>query len=237
MAYLGKETRFTWLGHSTFLVELPSGIRVIIDPWLKDNPSCPKEFHDPGDIDLILVTHGHFDHIGDVIPLAEKYQPQVVCNFEMGHWFESKGVKNVVAMGKGGSIEACDLQITMTHAFHSSGIIDGDQMIYGGEPVGFVCETENEFRFYHAGDTAVFGDMKLIGELYEPFLAMLPIGDHFTMGPREAAKAAHLLGVKMVVPMHYGTFELLKGTPAELKEAIGALPIEVATLEPGGVLE
>lgn len=235
--YLGKETRFTWLGHSTFLVETSGGSRVLIDPWLEGNPRCPAEFHDPGEVDVILVSHGHFDHIAGVEAVARKYKPQIVCNYEIGHYFESKGLENVVQMNKGGTVEAADLRVTMTNAFHSSGIVDGDQMIYGGEPAGFIVETDSEFRFYFAGDTCVFGDMALIGEMYEPWLAILPIGDHFTMGPREAAKAAHLLNAKMVLPMHYGTFPLLTGTPQALREAIGTLPIQVAELEPGGVLE
>ena len=144
MTYLGKETRFTWCGHSTFLVEIPSGRRVIFDPWLKENPSCPDALKDPSDIDLIIITHGHFDHIADAIPLAKKTGAQVVCNFEIGHYFQQKGVEDVVQMNKGGTVEACALQIHMTNAFHSSGILDGDQMIYGGEPAGYVIETENE---------------------------------------------------------------------------------------------
>ncbi|MGE3165402.1 MAG: metal-dependent hydrolase [Planctomycetota bacterium] len=237
MVYLGKETRFTWLGHSAFLIETPSGQRVLIDPWLEGNPKCPTQFKDPGKVDSILVTHGHGDHLGDTVALALRHGCQVVCNFEIGEWLASKGVRNVIAMNKGGTVEVGSLLVTMTNAFHSSSIADGGQLIYGGEPAGYVCETENEFRFYHAGDTCVFGDMKLIGELHQPHLAMLPIGDRFTMGPREAAKAAHLLNVKLVVPMHYGTFDLIPGTPAALRKALGALPIEVAALEPGQVLE
>ncbi len=237
MTYLGKETRFTWFGHATFLVETPSGKRVLIDPWLEDNPSCPDSLKKVDGIDLILVTHGHFDHIGDAVNVAKKCGSTVVCNLEIGHWLEKQGVADVQSMNKGGTQEVADLQITMTTAYHSSGILDGENMVYGGEPAGFVVETENEFRFYFAGDTCVFGDMKLIGELYEPEVAFLPIGDHFTMGPREAAKAAHLLGVKVVVPMHYATFDLLTGTPEALRQAIGSLPITVVELKPGESLE
>lgn len=239
MTYLGKETPLTWLGHATFLFGTPSGRRVIIDPWLKGNPSCPKEYHDPDLIDLILLTHGHADHISDVIPLATKHGSKVVANVEICHWLRGKGIpdEQVVEMNKGGTIEVCGLQVTMTDAKHSSGILDGDQFVYGGEPGGFVIETENQFRFYYAGDTCVFGDMSLIGELYSPSLAILPIGDHYTMGPREAAKAAHLLGVQMVVPMHFGTFPILHGSPEMLREAIGTLPIQVLDIEPGETLE
>ena len=237
MTYLGKETRFTWCGHSTFLVETPSGKRVLIDPWLDGNPACPEDLYDPGPIDLILVTHGHPDHIASCVPVAKRTGAMVIANFEVGHWLMQKGLGSVVQMNKGGTTEASDLQITMTNAHHSGGIIDDGEIIYGGEPAGYVIETENGFRFYHAGDTCVFGDMALIAELYEPELAILPIGDLFTMGPREAAKAAQLLDVKVVIPMHYGTFPALTGTPEALREAIGSLPITVVELEPGGTLE
>ncbi len=236
MSYLGKETTFTWLGHATFLIGTPSGHRVIVDPWL-ENPKCPKEFRDPGPIDLILLTHGHLDHIADAVPLGKKYGCPVVTNPEIAHWLRSQGLENIIEMNKGGTVEVCDLQITMTNAHHSSGITDGDQIIYGGEPAGYVVETENEFRFYIAGDTCVFGDMALIRELHGPTLAILPIGDRYTMGPREAAKAAHLLGVRVVIPSHYGTFPVLCGTPEQLREAIGRLPIQVVDLEPGATLE
>ncbi|MCA8959167.1 MAG: metal-dependent hydrolase [Planctomycetes bacterium] len=237
MSYLGKETCFTWLGHSTFLIETPSGRRVLVDPWLESNPTCPDEYKKIDDIDLMLITHGHSDHMADAVDVAKRTGCRVVCNYEIGHWLGSKGIEHLTAMNKGGTIESASLQITMTHAFHSSGIVDGDRMIYGGEPAGYVVETENEFRFYIAGDTCVFGDMALIGELHNPLMAILPIGDHYTMGPREAAKAAHLLGVKMVLPCHWGTFDQLHGTPEKLRQALGTLPIEVFDLAPGETLE
>lgn len=235
--YLGKETRFTWCGHSTFLIDLPGGERVIIDPWLQDNPRCPAHLKDPETIDLILITHGHADHMADAEALAKKHDAPVICNYEISLYLARKGVQNLIAMNKGGTTEACNLQVTMTHAFHSSSIVDGDDVLYGGEAAGYVIETENEFRFYHAGDTCVFGDMKLIAELHRPEVAMLPIGDQFTMGPREAARAAQLLGARIILPMHWGTFPMLTGTPAALREAIGSLPIHVADLQPGDHLE
>jgi len=236
VTYLGKETPFTWLGHATWLIGTPSGRRVIVDPWL-GNPKCPAALRDPGPLDLVLVTHGHQDHVADAALLGMKNDCPVVTNPEVAHWLRSKGVENLIEMNKGGTIEACALQITMTHARHSAGITDGDRTLYGGEPAGYLIETENEFRFYIAGDTDVFGDMALIRELHGPTLAILPIGDHYTMGPRGAAKAAHLLGVQVVLPSHYGTFPVLHGTPEQLRDAIGTLPIQVVALAPGETLE
>ena len=207
----------TWLGHATFALRTPGGKTLIIDPWLAENPACPDTAKNPAPMDALLLTHGHFDHIGDAISLARKHSPQVVGSFEICEWLRSKGVENTVGMNKGGTVEVAGVQVTMVHAVHSCGISDGDRIVYGGEAAGFVLSFDNRFAIYHAGDTAVFSDMQLIGELYEPDVAMLPIGGHFTMGPREAARACKLLGVSRVVPMHFGTFPLLKGTPDQLR--------------------
>lgn len=214
---LNRGVRITWLGHATFMVESPGGKRILIDPFLRNNPRCPEGQKRIDACDLILLTHAHSDHIEDAIPVAEATGARIVAIVELGAWIQSKGASNVTMMNKGGTIRIGEIAVTMVNAFHTSAIQDGDKTLYGGEPAGYVVRLENGFTFYHAGDTCIFGDMALIGELYKPELAMLPIGDHFTMGPFEAAKAIRLLGSRHVVPMHYGTFPPLVGTPDELK--------------------
>ncbi len=210
--------RLTWLGHATFQAISPSGKVIMIDPWIQENPACPDHLKSFDAIDIILVTHGHFDHIADVVPLAAKHDPVVYCNYETSVWLEGKGVKRAEGMNKGGTVTADGIQITMVGADHSCGILDDGKIVYGGEACGFVIRFENGYKIYHAGDTNVFGDMRLIGELYRPDLALIPIGGHYTMGPQEAALACRLLGVQRVIPMHFGTFPLLKGTPEELRD-------------------
>ena len=213
---LERGVAITWLGHATFLIETPGGKTVLIDPFLEHNPKCPPDRKQITKCDLILVTHAHMDHMADVIPVANNTGAMVVSMVELAVWFQNKGLKNVTEMNKGGTFRFGEIAVTMVHAMHSSGIEEGDQPIYGGEPAGYVVKLENGFTFYHAGDTTVFGDMALIAELYEPELVMIPIGDHYTMGPREAAKAVRLLRAKHVIPMHWGTFPVLTGTPEAL---------------------
>ena len=226
-------TEIIWLGHSTFEIKLASGAVILIDPWL-DNPKYPAG-HTVERVDLLLVTHGHFDHVASVVEVAEKHKPTVCAIFEVAQWLGSKGVENLVGMNKGGSTEAAGCRIKMTHAQHSSMIQDGDQMIYGGEPAGFVVTTPDGRKFYHAGDTNVFSDMSLIKRLYAPELAMLPIGDLYTMDPEEAALACEFLEPKKVLPMHYGTFPPLTGTPEKLRELVekAGLATEILAPEPG----
>ncbi|MEA2509404.1 MAG: hypothetical protein QOG21_1486 [Actinomycetota bacterium] len=227
----------TWLGHSTFRVTTPSGKKLLIDPWVMGNPACPDELKDPGPLDAILITHAHFDHIGDAVELGQSTGATLVSIAETSAWLGSKGLENLVGFNKGGTTEVAGCKVHMTHAVHSCGITDGDQIIYGGEAAGYVVEFENGFKLYHAGDTAVFSDMSLIGKLLQPDWAMLPIGDFFTMGPRSAAEAIRLLSVDTVVPMHFGTFPMLTGTPDQLREAAADVTgLNVIDLEPGGSL-
>lgn len=225
-------TQITWLGHSTFEFRFDSGEVLITDPWIEGNPASPKGYKIDR-VDAISISHAHFDHVGDVIPLAKKFEPKVVAIFETAFWLEHKGVKNTIGMNKGGTVDLGFVKLTMTHALHSCAIKDGDQLLYGGEAAGYVMTLKNGARAYFAGDTSVFAEMDLIRQIYEPSLAFLPIGDHFTMGPEEAAFAARLLRVKRVVPMHYGTFPVLTGRPEQLAEKLASDGIEVWPLKPG----
>lgn len=223
----------TWLGHATFQFRLESGEVFVMDPWTDGNPKYPTD-HKFDRVDAILVSHGHFDHIHDVVPLAKKFSPKVVGIFELCNWLGSKGVKDCAAMNKGGTQQVGPVRVTMTHAVHSCGILDGDQIIYGGEAAGYVLALPDGRSVYFAGDTNVFSDMQLIEKLYHPELAFLPIGDHFTMSPREAALASRLLNAKKVVPMHFGTFPQLTGNPEQLSELLKDYPqTEVWPLEIG----
>ena len=228
--------RITWLGHATFQFELPSGQTILMDPWTDGNPAYPKGFEIQR-VDTICISHGHFDHIHDAVPLAQRFSPEVVAIFETCHWLESKGVKNTRPMNKGGSQKVGDVTVTMTHAVHSCGIIDDGKIIYGGEAAGYVITLPDGRVLYFAGDTNVFTDMHLIEQLYHPTLAFLPIGDLFTMSPREAALACKLIKARQIIPMHFGTFPALTGTPAALRELIGNFETEVWPLEPGKTVE
>ncbi len=223
--------KLTWLGHSAFRIETPDGKTIIVDPWIAGNPMCPESAKAIPRIDVLLCTHGHFDHIADAVDLARKHNPVVVGIYELCAWLEKKGVKNTSPMNKGGTQTVGDIKVTMVHADHSCGIEDGDQIIYGGEAVGYVIQFENGVSIYHAGDTNVFGDMRIIRDLYAPQIAMLPIGDLFTMSPREAAYACKLLEAQTVIPMHFGTFPPLTGEPGALQKLVPE--IEVVEMTPG----
>jgi L-ascorbate metabolism protein UlaG (beta-lactamase superfamily) len=216
----------TWLGHGTFFLKSPGGRSILIDPWIETNPACPEAWKhggwkaQVGRLDLILVTHAHADHMADALPVAKATGAPVVSVYEICTWLAAKGAPAVSGMNKGGTQAIAGLHVTHVHAEHSSTGEEGGHPVALGEPGGFVIRLEGGDTVYFAGDTALFGDMALIRELHEPKLAFLPIGDHFTMGPKAAAKACALLGVSQVVPMHYGTFPLLTGTPATLRELV-----------------
>lgn len=238
---LGRDTTFTWYGHSCYEVRTPGGKVILFDPYFA-NPNSPRTADSVDRCDLLLVTHGHFDHMGSAVALASRLRPAWPCIHEMSLWLARRlpgGSEAVIGMNKGGTVEAAGIRVTMVHADHSASDWDpaGETVLHLGEPVGFVVELENGFRFYFAGDTAAFGDMRLIRDLHAPELAFLPIGGHFTMGPREAALAVELLGVKHVIPIHYGTWPPLAGTPDALRAELSARglgDVEVHAPEPGG---
>jgi L-ascorbate metabolism protein UlaG (beta-lactamase superfamily) len=227
--------KITWLGHATFRIQTPKGKTILVDPWVMHNPACPETEKTVKSVDVMLITHGHGDHIGDAVEIAKNHVPKVVGIPELCGWLEKKGVENIAMMNKGGTQQVGDIKVTMVHADHSCGIQDGDELIYGGEACGYVIEFDNSLKIYHAGDTNVFGDMKIIHELYAPDIAMLPIGDHFTMGPREAAYACDLLKAKTVIPMHFATFPVLTGTPGELSKL--AHGVAILEMNPGQTIE
>jgi L-ascorbate metabolism protein UlaG (beta-lactamase superfamily) len=223
---IGRDTTFTWLGHAAVEVRTPGGKTVIFDPWY-GNPMSPRPAATVERCDLLLVTHGHGDHQGDALSIASRLRPAWPCIHEMSLWLSRRlpgGADQVMGMNKGGTVEAAGLKVSMVGADHSAGDWNPDAgtTLYLGEPAGFVVELENGFRIYHAGDTAVFGDMALIRELFKPDLAMLPIGGHYTMDPTGGAVAAELLGVSDILPIHWGTFPALAGTPEALADAIAA---------------
>jgi L-ascorbate metabolism protein UlaG (beta-lactamase superfamily) len=225
------DTTLTWLGHAAFRLDTPGGKRIYVDPFLNGNPKCPASEVEPERVDIIAVTHGHGDHVGDTVALAQKHSATVVALVELSGWLGNQGVDggSMPAPNKGGTVDVDGVRFTLTNAFHSGSAPDGS---YAGEPSGIVVAVENGTSVYFAGDTCVFGDMQLIGRIYEPDVAVIPIGDHYTMGPREAAVALELLGTKRCVPCHWGTFPVLTGTPQELKD-LAPDGVVIETIEPG----
>ncbi|HEV3457889.1 MAG TPA: metal-dependent hydrolase [Thermoanaerobaculia bacterium] len=227
---------FTWLGHATVRCNLPGGEVVLIDPWVMGNPACPDSLKRFDRMDAMLISHAHSDHMGDAVELAKRHRPRhVVGCYEICTWLQSKGIENCQGMNLGGSQELLGLTVSMVRADHSCGLLDGDHVVYGGVAAGFVVKLAGGFTFYHAGDTALFSDMQLIAELYRPELAFLPIGDLYTMDPQQAARACRYLNVRKVVPIHWGTFAALTGTPQKLVKALEDLGVacEVVALQPG----
>jgi L-ascorbate metabolism protein UlaG (beta-lactamase superfamily) len=228
--------KFTCLGHATVRCDLPGGEVVLIDPWVMGNPACPAALKSFERLDAILITHAHSDHMDDAVELARRHKPKkVVANFEICTWLESKGVAGCSGMNLGGCQDVLGLGVTMVRADHSSSISDGGQTLYGGVAGGYIVKLPGGFTFYHAGDTALFSDMQLFSEMYRPELAFLPIGDFFTMDPWQAARACRYLGVRTVIPIHWGTFPVLTGTPQKLEKALSDLGIntQVIGLQPG----
>ena len=230
--------RITYLGHSTFRLTTPGGEQILIDPFLTDNPQTPEDLKEVQEIDTVLITHGHFDHFADAIPVAQQTGATVLSNFEIMSYLQGKGIENAAPIQKGGTAQIGGIKVTATNAFHSSSIAEDDgTIVYAGEPLGYVIEFESGFKLYHAGDTAVFGDMRLIGELYSPDLALLPIGDRLVMSPFEAAHATRLLGVGHVVPIHYSpeVLPLFTGTPEEFQRQLSNIAPDATmhVMDPG----
>jgi L-ascorbate metabolism protein UlaG (beta-lactamase superfamily) len=232
MEHLGGST-LTWLGHATIHIQTAGGTSILIDPWFEGNPSSPKNYTLPEKIDLLLLTHGHDDHFHDAVKIAKTSKAQVVGIYELTSWMQGQGINAISPMNYGGNLQIGDVRMSMVEARHSSSIVDGGKSIYAGNPCGYVLAIDGAPVIYLAGDTSLFGDMQLFKELYAPAVAVLPIGDNFTMGPKHAALAAKYLGVKMVVPVHYGTFPALTGTPEELKAQLEGTGIEVVAPKPG----
>jgi L-ascorbate metabolism protein UlaG (beta-lactamase superfamily) len=228
---INDQVRFTWVGHGTWKVRTAAGKEMLIDPWVMTNPVAPAHLKTVDRLDLMVITHGHVDHVNDAVAIAKATNPRIITTAEVAGWLarQDVGGDRVIGMNKGGTAEVDGIAFTMVHAEHTSSTPDG---AYAGEPVGFVIQFENGFKVYFSGDTDVFGDMALIRELEEPEVAFLSIGDFYTMGPRRAAKAVQLLGVKTVVPMHFGTFPALAGTPAQLEELAGP-GVTVLDIKPG----
>lgn len=227
--------QMTWLGQSGFYIETLTGKKILIDPWINGNSLFPPSLQNKLEADYILITHGHSDHASDVVALAKTMNATVVAGFELGGILKGEGVSSVIDINPGGTRQLDDISVTAVQAFHSSGYMLNGRVVYAGDPLGFVINFEDGYTVYHSGDTNVFGDMSLVAELYQPDLVVLPIGDVYTMGPREAAKAVELLQAKQVVPMHFG-LDFLTGTRQDF---VNLLPdsVEVFDVQGGSTIQ
>jgi L-ascorbate metabolism protein UlaG (beta-lactamase superfamily) len=235
------ELLVTWYGHGSTRLITPGGVKIIVDPFLTDNPACPPELRYDHDFDLLLITHGHGDHIGDTFRILHESKASVMGIYEMAHYLVSKGVPQdrVIGFNMGGTTHFADISVTMTMALHSGVLYEDDTIVNVGPPVGYVLHLEDERSIYFAGDTDIFSEMEFIGEFYNPFLAVLPIDGFYNMNPKAAARAAQLLRCTDILPIHHSTFPVLKGKPQMLKDELHKLRLDnvtVHSISPGDTL-
>lgn len=239
MTTIGKHVTITWVGHGTFHLTTPEGKGILIDPWVDGNPVCPEPLKARvrEGLAAIFVTHGHFDHVADLMAIARDTGATVLCQYDLVAYLEGQGCsgEQLIGFNKGGSVEVAGVRATMTNAHHSSSTYENGQLIGLGSPAGYVLRFSNGFTVYHTGDTSVTMDMQIVGDLYRPDLTILPIGDHFTMDPRQAAYALKLIRSPYAIPGHFGTFPILTGTPTALVEACKEFGVDtqVIALKPG----
>jgi L-ascorbate metabolism protein UlaG (beta-lactamase superfamily) len=229
-----NSVNITWLGHASTRIDVGDGRVILIDPWISSNPSTPESAKNMERADVLLISHGHEDNLGDAIDIAKQFKPYIIAANELCGYLTTKGVENCHGGNTGGSQDVDGIRITMVNAIHSSSVTGDNGPIYTGLAVGFVLRFPDGFTIYHAGDTDVFEGMQLIGRLYSPDIALLPIGDYFTMGPEGAAEAVRLLGVKRVIPVHYGTFPVFTGTVEDFQmRAKDIADLRIIALKPG----